>query len=68
MEIVFATSNTRISKVLSAGEVFWLGSGGRSETVMEKFDLHSRNGKMASPRLLKNVYLSLLFVYLSELQ
>jgi hypothetical protein len=53
--IVFATSNARVDKELSAGEVFWLGlGGGESETLSEKGKI------MASPRLLKIVYLSLL--------
>ena len=63
LEIVFATSNARIGKELSAGEVFWLRSG----VSMEKFDLRTEK-IMASPRLLQIVYLSLLFVYSSELQ
>lgn len=39
LEIVFATSNARIGKELSAGEVFWLRSG----ASMEKFDLAQKN-------------------------
>ena len=53
LEIVFATSNARISKELSAGEV------GESETRHGKIRFAHRK-IMASPRLLKFVYLSLL--------
>ena len=64
LEIVFATSNARIGKELSAGEVFWLRSGAVNGKI------RFAHGKiiMASPRLLQIVYLSLLFVYSSELQ